>query len=97
MPINIQTLQRRREVSEKLKTKLIETLDIDCRNSDIHEDISLVGSGLGLDSLDILEIVSCAETAFAVKIPEGDISVLRSFNTLVDFIIEYQDNNKCNN
>ena len=80
-------LKRRKEVSEQLKAKLAESLDLDIDPQDIHEDIALVGSGLGLDSLDILEIVSCAESAFGVKIPEGDLSVLRSFNTLVDFII----------
>ncbi len=96
MPVNIEKLNKRKEASLLLKEKLIENLNLNFRPEDIHEDIALVGSGLGLDSLDILEIVSCAESTFGVKIPEGEISILRSFNTLLDFILEQQEA-KCNN
>lgn len=88
---NAEILKRRKETSELLKTRLIEGLNLSITPADIHEDIALVGSGLGLDSLDILEIVSCVESAFGVKVPEGDLSILRSFNTLVDFILQQKE------
>ena len=93
MAINPESLERRRKISELLKEKLIESLDISYEPEDIHEDISLIGSGLGLDSLDI---VLCVENNFGIKMPEESAHVLRSFNTLVDFIIEEQDK-KCEN
>lgn len=91
MPNNQQRLSRRREVSLLLKEKLIEALDIPYEPRDIGEDIALIGSGLGLDSLDVLEIVLCVENNFGVKIPEGQTLALRSLNILADFIISEQD------
>ncbi len=91
MPNNQQRLSRRREVSLLLKEKLIEALDIPYEPRDIGEDIALIGSGLGLDSLDVLEIVLCVENNFGVKIPEGQTLALRSLNTLADFITSEQD------
>lgn len=91
MSHNFEKIKRRSEIGELLKAKLIESLDLPYSSADIHEDISLIGSGLGLDSLDILEIVLCVESNFSVKIPEGETSLLRSLNTLIDFIIQQQD------
>lgn len=91
MPADTDKLNRRRDICALLKEKLIEALDIPYTPDDIHEDISLIGAGLGLDSLDILEIVLCVENNFGIKMPEASTHVLRSFNTLVDFIIEEQD------
>ena len=80
-------ISQRSEVIEKLKKDLILRLNIPYKPEDLHEDISLLGAGLGLDSLDALEIVLCVEGSFGVKIPDGDTSILRSINTIVDFII----------
>ncbi len=87
MSIDIQRLRRRREISALLKSKLIEGLDLPYMPDDIAEDVSLIGSGLGLDSLDILEIAICVESTFSIKMPDSSSGVLRSFNTLIDFII----------
>ena len=88
MPLDLKKLERRRQLSADLKRKLIENLDLPYEVDDLCEDVSLIGSGLGLDSLDILEIVLCVENNFGVKIPDDSARVLRSFNTLLDFIVE---------
>ena len=73
------------------KEELIRRLNLPFTPEDLHEDISLLGSGLGLDSLDALEIILCIEGCFKIKIPDENIGVLRSINTVVDFVIEQQE------
>jgi acyl carrier protein len=84
------TIEKRRSVIDSLKNELIKRLNLPYTPEDLHEDISLLGAGLGLDSLDALEIVLCVENCFGVKIPDENTAVLRSINTIVDHVIAEQ-------
>ena len=84
-------IAKRAEVLTTLKQDLISRLDLPYELDDLHEDVSLLGSGLGLDSLDALEVILGIENAFGVKIPEDNIEVLRSINTVADFILARKD------
>lgn len=90
MSIDFEKLARRRQICDTLKEKLIESLDLPYLADDIAEDTALVGAGLGVDSLDVLEIVLCVENSFGVKMPSPATVHMRSINTLVDFIISEQ-------
>ena len=73
----------------KLKQLLIERLKFeDMTPDDIADDAPLFGGGLGLDSIDALEIVVMLETEFGIKV-KNETSARDSFKSiaaLADFV-----------
>jgi acyl carrier protein len=84
-------INKRAEVITLMKEELIKRLNLPYKPEDLHEDISLFGAGLGLDSLDALEVVLCIEHCFDIKVPEHDVSIMRSINTLADYVLEQKE------
>lgn len=80
-------IAERAEVLRVIKDDLISRLNLPYRPEDLHEDVSLLGSGLGLDSLDALEVILGMEHAFGIKVAEDNIGILRSINTIADHVI----------
>ncbi len=73
----------------ELKDKLIETLDlIDVTPDDIKENDPLVGGALGIDSIDVLELVMMIDREYGVKIDSKELGqkIFATLNTLADYI-----------
>jgi acyl carrier protein len=79
------------EVKTKLKEIIISELNLEGKNpADIDDTAPLFGEGLGLDSLDALQLAMAVEENFGVQVPEGDEArpIFASVNSLVDHIVK---------
>ena len=80
------------ELIVELKTLFIEGLHLeDVSAEDIAADESLFGEGLGLDSIDALEIAVLLDRQYGVKITSEDDrnqAIFASLNSLAEFVTE---------
>jgi acyl carrier protein len=75
----------------ELKQKIIETLSLEgVSPEDIDADDQLVGGELGIDSIDILELVLMLEKDYAVAIKDRELGakVFTSLRTLAAYVSE---------
>ncbi|WP_411752230.1 acyl carrier protein [Serratia sp. (in: enterobacteria)] len=85
------TIEQRKSVLEKIKTGLIERLNLYQNVRQIDDDTPLFGSGLKLDSVDATEVIVLLDETFGIRVTEGDDpSYMRSVNTLTSFVISKQ-------
>lgn len=72
----------------EIKQALVRSLRLPMPPEDIGDSMPLFGEGLGLDSIDVLEIVLELERAFGVTIADQETGarVLLSVDTIAAFI-----------
>jgi acyl carrier protein len=77
------------ELIVKLKSDIIEVLNLeDVKPEDIDNDAPLFGEGLGLDSIDALELIVLMEKNYGIKLKdanEGKV-IFKSINSMADYI-----------
>ena len=74
-----------------LQTKIVEVLNLmDVQPEEIKPDDQLVGGGLGIDSIDVLEMVIMIEKDYGVKIDNRElgVKVFATLRTLAEYIYE---------
>ena len=74
---------------ERVKQLLIERLQLEgMAPADIEDAAPLFGEGLGLDSIDALELVIGIEKVFGVRIQDEEVGAkaFASVNALVEFL-----------
>lgn len=79
------------ELELKLKEQIIEALNLEEMTAeDIESDAPLFGDGLGLDSIDVLEIILLLEREYGIKMetPKESKQHFYSVKTLAKFISE---------
>lgn len=78
------------ETARKIKETIVSSLDLeDIVPEDIGTDEPLFGEGLGLDSIDALELGMAIRKEFGIvfsKDPEENKKIFRSVKTLAEFV-----------
>ncbi|HLV46617.1 MAG TPA: phosphopantetheine-binding protein [Flavobacterium sp.] len=76
-------------LKEELKAKIIETLNLeDLTTADIADDDALFGDGLGLDSIDALELIVLMDKDYGIRLadPKEGRAIFTSIQTMADYI-----------
>ena len=79
------------DLKQELKRLIIEELDLrDQTPASIGDDAPLFGEGLGLDSLDALQLAVAVEERFGIAIPEDDDAkaIFASVSALAEHIAQ---------
>ncbi len=79
---------RREELLGKLRTLLIDRLQLRREVDELDPDAPLFGSGFGFDSLDAVELVVCLESDFGLRVTDSAVlrQSFRSLNTMIDLL-----------
>jgi len=75
----------------RIKEMLVKNLMLQTAPDQIADDLPLFGpNGLGLDSIDALELVVGVEKTFGVGVSSSEVAgkALRTVNTIHDYILE---------
>ena len=79
------------DLRTRIKEMLVKNLMLQTTVDQIADDLPLFGAGgLGLDSIDALELVVSMEKTFGVGVPNSQVAgvALQSVNTIHDYILE---------
>lgn len=81
------------ELTQELKEKIIEQLNLeDFSVEDIDDNDALFGDGIGLDSIDALELIVMLDKDYGIKLtdPEKGKEIFKSVVILANYIAEHR-------
>jgi acyl carrier protein len=78
-------MQNTNDMKGRVRQLLVENLMLQIKPEDITDDVALFGEGLGLDSVDALQVVVALDKTFGLKITDAEMAkgVLQNVNTIV--------------
>lgn len=80
-------------LKQELKAKIIEALNLeDIAIDEINDNDPLFGDGLGLDSIDALELIVLMDKDYGIKLtdPKEGKTIFQSINTMAAYIAEHR-------
>ena len=81
------------ELKQQVKKQIIEFLNLKTvKPEDISDDEPLFGEGLGLDSIDSIELIVLLSREYGIEIkdPKEGRKILVDINTMVDYIEKHR-------
>lgn len=78
-------------LKQELKSKIIEVLNLeDIAVADINDNDALFGEGLGLDSIDALELIVLLDKEYGIRLadPKQGKAIFESVETMAAYIAE---------
>ncbi len=75
-------------IADKLREILVDSLRLPMKPEDIGYETELFGEGLGIDSVDILELVVGIEAEFGLQMTVEHRPYFKNLETLSSFILE---------
>ena len=81
------------QLKQQLKQQIIDALNLEeMQPADIVDDAPLFGEGLGLDSIDSLELIMMLDKNYGIKFPDKAAAkqALTSITTLADYITSHR-------
>jgi acyl carrier protein len=81
------------DLRDVIKTMMVENLMLKVPKEAIADDLPLFGpDGLGLDSIDALELVVSLEKKFGVSVPNSETAkqALASVNSIHDYVLAHR-------
>lgn len=76
------------QLKTEIKNLIVRRLKLEIDPAGIVDDAPLFGEGLGLDSIDALELVVGLEQEFGISIPDEDVGreAFASVNALAEYV-----------
>ncbi|OQA95317.1 MAG: Acyl carrier protein [Bacteroidetes bacterium ADurb.Bin217] len=81
------------QLIEQLKKEIIEVLNLeDITPADIDSNAALFGDGLGLDSIDALELIVLMEKNYGIKLQDANQGrdIFKSIQTMAEYISKHR-------
>ena len=81
------------DLERELAALIVEALNLEARPEDIASDAPLYGEGLGLDSIDILEVALVVSKKYGFQLrsdDENNVAIFKSLGTLAAHIAAHR-------
>ena len=78
-------------IEERIRDLLVSELSVNATTiAATSSNTSLLGHGIGLDSVEILGLVVCLEQEFQISVPDSELTVdlFKNIGTLADYVLK---------